>query len=83
MKKSPKRQWNILIKDGSKEFYVQVFKCLFVIAIGLFVYFDSVLQNGFSNENGIVGKGNRNQNTELALTPSLKSDMKMYSRDIL
>ena len=60
-----------------------VFKCLFVIAIGLFVYLDSVLQNGFSNENGIVGKGNRNQNTELALTPSLKSDMKMYSRDIL
>lgn len=83
MKKSQKSQWNILIKDGSKEFCVQVFKYLFVIAIGLFVYLDSVLQNGFSNENGIVGKGNRNQNTELALTPSLKSNMKMYSRVIL
>lgn len=79
MQKSQKNQWNILIKDGSKEFCVQVFKYLFVIAIGFFVYLDSVQQNGFSNENGIVGKGNRNENTELALTASLKSDMKMYS----
>lgn len=83
MKKSQKNQWNILIKDGSKEFCVQVFKYLFVIAIGFFVYLDSVQQNGFSSENGIVGKGNRNENTELALTASLKSNMKMYSRVIL
>lgn len=38
----------------------------------------------FSNTvNGIIGTAHESQNTELALVPSLKNNMKMYNRALI